>query len=394
MKIAAVIPHYRHTETLFAVAEGARRHLELVLVVDDGTPDLPADTEAELASLGVKFLRHERNRGKGAALLTAAKALDGVADSMVTLDADGQHDPDDLPKFISALRDCPDAVVVGCRDFEHAANVPGSSRFGRKFSNFWCRLETGTACGDTQSGFRAYPVRGLNALRFFCRRYNFEIEALVKLLWSGYELREVPVAVTYAPPGRRISHFDPWKDNLRLSLLHTALVVRRLLPWPFRKLVRRPRPVSLWRHPKRFFAELLRENADPAGLAMAAGVGTFLAVLPLVGVHMAVILYVCIRFKLNKAMALAIQNLFMPPLSPFLCIELGFFLRHGRFWTDFTMHRCLHELHFRVYEWLLGSLILAPLFALLVGGLTFCAASWIKRRSEKERGAEERKPLQ
>ena len=199
-------------------------------------------------------------------MLTAAKALDGVADSMVTLDADGQHDPDDLPKFISALRDCPDAVVVGCRDFEHAANVPGSSRFGRKFSNFWCRLETGTACGDTQSGFRAYPVRGLNALRFFCRRYNFEIEALVKLLWSGFHLAELPIGVFYEKQDKRITHFHKWKDNCRLSLLHTTLILRRLLPVPYKKLVKNKKKNywKLLRHPVRFIRMLLAENADPA----------------------------------------------------------------------------------------------------------------------------------
>jgi len=112
-------------------------------------------------------------------------------------------------------------------------------------------------------------------------------------------------------------------------------------------------------------------------------VGTFLAVLPLIGVHMAVILYVCLRFKLNKVMALTIQNLFMPPLSPFLCIELGYFLRHGEWWTEFTLHNCLGELHHRVYEWLLGSLILAPLFALAAGAAVYAAASFIRLKRER-----------
>ena len=388
MTCAAVIPHYRHTATLFTVAAGARRHMETVYVVDDGTPDLPPDAEARLAAAGVKLLRHERNLGKGAALLTAARVLAAAGvDHMIVLDADGQHDPDDLPRFVAEVQAHPDAVVVGCRDFAHAANVPRSSRFGRGFSNFWCRLETGVACADTQSGFRAYPVRGLTGLTFHCRRYNFEVEALVKLLWSGYELRELPVRVVYEPPGRRVSHFDPWRDNLQLSLLHAALVCRRLLPWPHRRLVRRnasgPSP---WRHPVRFLRELLRENADPAGLAAAAAVGTFLAVLPLVGIHMAVILYCCIRLKLNKVMALAIQNLFMPPLSPFLCIELGFFLRHGRFWTDFTLHRCVHELHLRLYEWLLGSLILAPTFAAAAFLAVYGVAAYLTRKRPDRAG--------
>ena len=387
MKIACVIPHYDHLTTVLDVAAGARKHLDDVRVVDDGSTALPEDFAGKLEKLGVALIRHERNLGKGAALLTAARELaaDGVT-HMIVIDADGQHDPAELPRFVAEIEAHPEAVVVGCRDFEHAANVPGSSRFGRNFSNFWCRLETGVKCADTQSGFRAYPVAGLTKLRFHCRRYNFEIEALVKLLWAGYELREVPIPVFYAPPGKRISHFDPWKDNLRLSLLHTCLVTRQLLPWPHKKLVAAPPSPWGWKvllHPLDFLRRLLRENADPAGLAASAAVGTFFAVLPLVGVHMAVILYACVRFKLNKVMALAIQNLFMPPFSPFLCIEVGHYLRHGHWWTQFSWHTCLGEIHHRLYEWLLGSLLLAPLFAVLAWAAVYSAASAIRRGKER-----------
>jgi uncharacterized protein (DUF2062 family) len=387
VKIACVIPHYNHFATVLAVASGARRHLPDVLVVDDGSTGIPEDFSARLAALDVKLLRHDRNLGKGAALLTAARALraEGVT-HMIALDADGQHDPGDLPRFVSEIAAHPDAVIIGCRDFAHAENVPGSSRFGRNFSNFWCRLETGVKCADTQSGYRAYPVAGLTALRFHCRRYNFEIEALVKLLWSGYDLRELEIPVRYPPRGERISHFDPWKDNLRLTLLHSCLVTRQLLPLPHRKLVKAPDPGYTWRellHPLDFLRRLLKENSDPAGLAASAAVGTFLAVLPLVGVHMAVILYFCIRLKLNKVMALAIQNLFMPPLSPFLCIEFGHLMRHGHFWTSFTLHSCLGEAHHRIYEWLLGSLVLAPVFAILAWGAVYTAATLVKNGRER-----------
>ena len=386
MKIACVIPLYDHPDTVLDVASRARKFLADVRVVDDGSTRLPPDFAPRLAGLGVTLYRHDRNLGKGAALLTAARALaaEGVT-HMITLDADGQHSPAELPRFVAAAEAHPQAVIVGCRDFDHAENVPGSSRFGRRFSNFWCRLETGVRCSDTQSGFRVYPVAGLNALHFHCRRYNFEIEVLVKLLWSGYGLYELEIPVSYTPPGGRISHFRRWGDNWRLSVLHTCLVTRQLLPIPHRKLVKPPVPEYSWRellHPFAFLRRLLKENADPAGLAASAAVGTFLAVLPLIGVHMAVILYVCIRLKLNKVMALAIQNLYMPPLSPFLCIETGYFLRHGRFWTEFTLQNCLGELHLRIFEWLLGSLLLAPLFAVIAWVCVYFTASFLSCRKE------------
>ena len=380
MKIACVIPHYNHASTVLDVAAGARKYLEDVRVADDGSTVLPDNFEDELARLRVRLIRHERNRGKGAAIRTAAAALiaDGVT-HMIIMDADGQHDPADLPRFIAAIERDPDSVVIGCRDFDHAVNVPGSSRFGRKFSNFWCRLETGIRCSDTQSGYRSYPVRAFRELHFFCSRYNFETEVFVKLLWSGFHLIELPVKVVY---DKRITHFKQGKDNFLLSLLHAMLITRRLLPLPYKKLVKNPQE-NYWKqllHPVQFIKKLLLENADPAGLAASAAVGTFLAVLPLVGVHMAVILYCCIRLKLNKVMALAIQNLFMPPLSPFLCIELGYFLRHGRWWTEFTLQTCLAEIHHRLLEWLLGSLVLAPVFAAIVWTAVYFLASAIQRK--------------
>ena len=106
----------------------------------------------------MEILRHERNRGKGAAILTAAAAArqQGMT-HIATIDADGQHDPADLPRLAAVVEEDPTTLVVGHRDFS-AANVPGASRFGRGFSNFWLRLQTGQSLGDTQSGFRIYPA--------------------------------------------------------------------------------------------------------------------------------------------------------------------------------------------------------------------------------------------
>jgi uncharacterized protein (DUF2062 family) len=110
--------------------------------------------------------------------------------------------------------------------------------------------------------------------------------------------------------------------------------------------------------------------------------GTFLAVLPIPGFHTLAIAYFATRLHVNAVLALAIQNLFMPPLTPFLCIQLGFFLRHGHFWTELTTKNVIHELHQRLFEWLLGSLILAPLFAVLAGIIVFLVASRLQARPD------------
>ena len=384
MNYEIVIPVYDNERTVLQVALEARRLHPHVLVIDDGSTRLPDDFDNILQTNDIRLIRHPQNCGKGVALQTALKDLhERHVDYMITLDADGQHSPSDIPAFIDLLEkegQNRDLLVIGTRDF-NTPNVPDSSKFGRKFSNFWIKLETGVTCADTQSGFRAYPVEPLSKLKFHCTRYNFEIEVLTRGLWGGLQLRELPIHVTYEPPEQRISHFHPWKDNVRLSLLHTTLVTRRLLLFPHKRIVPKPKLQlpSLWKHPNEFFLFLLKENATPELLAISAAVSSFLAVLPLVSCHMLVILYVCIRLNLNKVMALAIQNLYMPPFTPFLCIELGYFMRHGAFLREASMQTIVHEIHLRFWEWLLGSLVIAPIAAILSGLITYGIAKRLQK---------------
>jgi uncharacterized protein (DUF2062 family) len=299
---------------------------------------------------------------------------------MITLDADGQHYPADLEKFIPLLQQDDATLVIGCRDF-NTENVPGSSRFGRSFANFWLKVETGRSIGDCQSGFRSYPVRYLNQLRFKGSRYDFEAEVLAKAAWAGLELTCVPISVKYPKPGERVSSFKPFLDNLRLTRIHSMLVGRRLLPVPHKKLVSRPRrlDLSLLRHPGKVLRMLLEENATPEGLATAAAVGMFLAVLPFLFMHTLVILYVSLRLNLNKIVALNVQHLAMPPFIPALCIEIGYYLRHGKWLTELSFATVFEQFSARLWEWFLGSLIVAPVAALITGVAVFGAAVFIKR---------------
>ena len=143
----------------------------------------------------------------------------------------------------------------------------------------------------------------------------------------------VPISVHYPKPDERVSSFKPFLDNLRLTRIHSMLVGRRLLPLPHKKLVGTREPASICRCcaiRARCCRMLLQENATPDGLALSAAVGVFLAVLPLLFVHSLVILYVSLRLNLNKIVALNVQHLAMPPFVPALCIEVGYYLRHGR----------------------------------------------------------------
>ncbi|MGQ9499183.1 MAG: hypothetical protein ACUVQ6_02240 [Dissulfurimicrobium sp.] len=125
--------------------------------------------------------------------------------------------------------------------------MPESSRFGRRFANFWLHIETGLEIDDYQSGFRAYPVRYLNRLDFKGSHYDFEAEVLAKGAWAGFGLNTVDIRVCYPEPGQRVSSFKPFLDNLRISLAHSMLVGRRLLPISHKRFVKDQKIDLIWR---------------------------------------------------------------------------------------------------------------------------------------------------
>lgn len=373
------VPVFNNRDTVRRVVAECQAILPNVVVIDDGSTD--ADVAELLAGLDVIVLKHGKNLGKGRAILTAARYVEERGGAyLITIDADGQHLPRDIEKFMPHLREDEPAIIIGCRDF-NTDNVPRSSRFGRSFANFWLLVETGKVVADCQSGFRAYPVRYLNRLGFKGARYDFEAEVLARAAWAGLDLKTVDIEVIYPKPEERVSSFKPVLDNLRLTRIHSMLVGRRMLPLRHEKLVayRNSPGVSLLRHPGKVLKMLLRESATPQGLALSAAIGLFLAVLPLPLMHSAVILYFSVRFNLNKIVTLNVQHLAMPPFMPALCIEVGYYLRHGRWLTDLSSAKVFTQFSARIYEWFLGSLFIAPLAAVLIGAVMYVTATTIKK---------------
>jgi glycosyltransferase involved in cell wall biosynthesis len=378
IKFLVVIPVYNHADTLRDVTVQVIQTGLDVLVVDDGS------TDQGLESLkGIDCLTHtlSPNQGKGAAILAGAKIADKRSfDAIITIDADGQHDPASIQALIKKTSEQWPALIIGNRIMD-PEKVPRSSLFGRSFSNFWVRIETGHTLPDTQSGLRLYPVRELLQLSIRSRRYDFEIESLVKLSWAGVPVHSVPIPVYYPPPGERISHFDQLKDNTRLTLLHTLLVTRALIPWPHTRLVKkkaRDKQPNLLLHPVKLFKKLLLEHATPTQIATAAWVGIFLGALPLIGIHTIVILYVCHMLHLNKMTAVAASQLCMPPVIPIICIQTGYYLRHGELLLDFTRETLVVQIGERLWEYLLGSLIVGPLLGFVVAAMSYFAIRYFR----------------
>jgi glycosyltransferase involved in cell wall biosynthesis len=224
---AIIIPVYNHEH---AVSDVIRKALCLnypVFVVNDGSTDSTADRIRNLD--GIRLLQHKENRGKGAAILTGFAQAAQVADWAITIDADGQHDPQDALRLIRAIPDNARPIVVGKREGMLGAHVPWTSRFGRGFSNFWVFLSGGPRITDSQSGFRIYPLPEAMDLNVTAKRYQFEVEILVKARWRKIPVIEAPIRVRYAPGKERISHFRPFIDFVRNTTTFTRLIFQRIV---------------------------------------------------------------------------------------------------------------------------------------------------------------------
>ena len=227
LRYAIVIPAYNHGTQLRGVVEKCLQLQLPVIVVDDGSTD---STPHVLASLsGVTVIQHKGNQGKGASLLTGFAAALRFADWAITIDSDGQHDPEDILPLIRAVPGGQRPLVIGKRAEMGHKNVPWTSRWGRRFGNFWVWISCGRWLSDSQSGFRIYPLPETLHLGTKAKRFQFEVEVLARAVWRGIPIIEVPVHAIYGPPEERVSHFRPWLDFWRNTQTFARLVAMRVL---------------------------------------------------------------------------------------------------------------------------------------------------------------------
>ena len=225
--LVAIIPVYNHGATVAAVIRRTQALGLTVIVVDDGSTD---DSHARAAAVNdITVLRHHRNQGKGAALLTGFRHAAKMAAWAVTLDADGQHLPEDVPALVRSVDLDRRPLVIGCRQGMHVTSVPWGSRIGGRFSNLWVRAAGGPRVRDSQSGFRLYPLPETLGLDVRSRRYQYEVEVLIKAHWQGLSVREAAVNAVYPSDTARVSHFHPLKDFGRNTQMFARLITRRVL---------------------------------------------------------------------------------------------------------------------------------------------------------------------
>lgn len=224
--IGILIPAYNESATIRSLIEGCLRYTDQILVVDDGSTD---DTAAIVESLPVTLIKHQQNAGKGGALRTGfhywlEKSVIGV----ITLDADAQHDPNDLPRFFESIEKAPNDLLIGARSID-TQNAPKGRLVANKIADFFISWAAGKRVQDTQSGFRYYPAAFLQQFllqKKLPRRFAFEVSALIVALQKGCNVHYLSIRSCY-PDTARKSHYLPAKDTWLIISFVARIILKK-----------------------------------------------------------------------------------------------------------------------------------------------------------------------
>ena len=386
LKVCVIIPTYNNAATIGAVIADVLQYTGNVIIVNDGSTD---HTESIIRAFpNITIVSYLPNAGKGMALRKGfKKAIELGFEYAITIDSDGQHFAKDLPVFINKLEESGSALIMGARNMDTAENVPGKSSFGNKFSNFWYKTETGIELPDTQTGYRLYPLAPISQMKFFTRKYEFEIEIIVRLAWAGVKVISVPITVYYPPKEERVSHFRPFKDFTRISIVNTVLVtICFFYIWP-RNFFRRFYKNKNWKQELKQI--LLKPGESDARKAYSIGFGGFMGIVPIWGFQLLIGIPLAHFFKLNKTLFIIAANISIPPMIPFilfLSYKMGKpFMGDRAVDISFNRQLSLEKMGQNLEQYIYGAFFLAVVVGILFWIITFL---FLKvRKLKKQSGA-------
>ena len=362
-KVVVLLPTYNNDKTLKRVIDGILTFTQDLIIINDGCTDSTSDILASYPQ--VHQINKSKNEGKGRALLSGFQsAIELGYDHAITIDSDGQHFPEDLPQFFSAIEHNPDSVIIGARNMDQEG-IPKKSTFGHKNSNFWFWLETGVKLPDTQTGYRSYPLKHLKGRKYFTTKYELEIEIIVRLAWKGVPFQSVPVRVLYSD--ERVTHFRPFKDFVRVSLLNVVLVTLTLAYHLHVRIIRNILRKGIWNSIKE---HLYNPEESSWKKAQAIGLGLFMSSFPVWGFQMIICVFLSMLFKLNKGLVLLFANISIAPVMPFilyLSFVVGGLIIDQPITLDFSDGLTLEDMGIHLTQYLIGSVALSVILG--VSGL-------------------------
>lgn len=378
-KVCVIIPTYNNHKTLKRVIDGVLQYTSNVIVVNDGSTDSTFEIINSYSSL--ESITISKNKGKGNALRSGfKKAIESGFHYAITIDSDGQHFPDDIPVFLEELaKNDSNILLIGSRNMNQE-NVPKKSSFGNKFSNFWFWFETGIKLEDTQSGYRLYPLLHIPK-KYYTNKFEFEIEVIVRAAWKGTLVKNIPVKILYDPT-ERVTHFRPFKDFTRISILNTVLVLITLLHIKPRDFFRNFKKKKI----KQFINdEILQSNDSNLIKSLSIALGIFIGIAPFWGFQTVLVFFLAIVLKWNKMLAFAFSNISFPPLIPFIIyasIQVGSFFVKGNENFSFYHNLTFESIKNHTFQYLVGSFILATILAITFGLCSYFLLS-LKGKSNK-----------
>lgn len=362
-KICVIVPTYNNHKTLKRVLDSVLLYTPNIIVVNDGSTDETSRILEDYPQLAQ--IHFPKNSGKGMALRKGFKeAIRLGYDYAITIDSDGQHFASDIPSFISEISNDNPMLLIGSRNMMQEG-VPKKSSFGNKFSNFWFWFETGNHLEDTQSGFRLYPLRHIPK-NYFTTKFEFEIEVIVRTAWKGIPVKNIPIKVLY-DPAERVSHFRPFQDFTRISILNTVLVFITLFYIKPRDFFGSLKKKGI----KKFFLEnILESNDSNTTKSLSIALGVFIGISPFWGLQTIIVLALAVFFRLNKVISFAFSNISFPPFIPFIIygsLKIGgnFIQSTKPLYFDSSM--TFSDIQVNINQYLVGSFILAALMSILFG---------------------------
>lgn len=376
-----LLPTYNNAQTLAMVLQSVSEYTRQIIVVNDGSTD---GTEQLLRQFPyVQVMQYTTNKGKGHALKTGFRQAWTMGyQYAITIDSDGQHFAADLPLFLADIAQHPRSLIIGARNMNQE-HVPGKSSFGNRFSNFWFWVATRHKLPDTQSGYRCYPLAPMRHMRFFSSKYEFEIEVPVRLSWKGVPVRSVPVSVYYPPAEERITHFRPFKDFGRISVLNTFLTFIALFWIHPRDLVRYLSSKEGWR--QLWQQVVLGKGESNLLKAQSLGFGVFMGILPVWGFQLLIGIPLAVYFKLNKALFLLAANISIFPLTPLVfaaSLMTGKFILGYSDWSLDLSKMNLEQFKEAGLAFFLGGTLLALSAGVLTFLISFLLLQWLRREGK------------
>lgn len=358
-----IVPTYNNHKTLKRVLDSILIYTKSIIVVNDGSTDRTSGILEDYPQL--VQIHFPKNSGKGMALRKGfEKAIHLGYDYAVTIDSDGQHFASDIPMFISEIANESPILLIGSRNMMQEG-VPKKSSFGNKFSNFWFWFETGNRLEDTQSGFRLYPLKHI-PVNYFTTKFEFEIEVIVRSAWKGIPVKNIPIKVLY-DPSERVSHFRPFQDFTRISILNTVLVFMALFYIKPRDFFGKKKKKGF----KNFFLEnILETNDSKATKSLSIALGVFIGISPFWGLQTVIVLALAVFFKLNKVISFAFSNISFPPFIPFIIygsLKIGGYFIPNAKPLVFDSSITFSDIQVNINQYLVGSFILAAAMSILFG---------------------------